>query len=730
MQSGEHIDSEPARRPIGRWAAFAVMAIACANIALALWMPAYLRADAIAEQTIRARHLAEQILTTRNYYINMVVLPLLINRGPGADMQELINPLSLPKPIQFALNASDIRRETETRVTIVSPYGQELSNHVGFDAFQQSAWNALQVDPERTAVEEKRIGGKPTLRIAVADRLTQQSCISCFNSEPNATKHDWRVGDIRAMMQVERVIEAPLMAAQKLSNDIVVAVAFGSLVVSLLLLLLERALASRNEQKAEADSKIRFLAFHDAMTGLLNRARFNELFAEYLSKVGSASDTATLLLVDLDHFKTINDVYGHAAGDEVIRQAADRLREVAGGDDLVARIGGDEFAVAQLASIDANEALRLADAIVAIMAKPFAVGNHQFKLSASVGVLYCPDDVHEVATLFKSADKALYKAKQNGRGCYAIYDAELDRALSVRRQIENRLKAIVDNPEDFALVYQPLCDVRHGEVKGFEALMRIDNCDDTPIPADVFIPIAEEMGLIAPIGRHILLRALQFAKTLPDPLTIAVNISPRQFFVADASQSLVEVMRRTLEATGFPAHRVELEITEGLFLDSTDHVAVQLQGLKELGVRLALDDFGVGYCSLGYLSKFPIDKLKIDRSFLSDAIERPKQIVPILQTIASLGRTLGLVVVAEGIETSEQAALAEQVGCHQLQGFYFCRPIDERDVPAYIECNRISTDGLKETGETTGGAGYASFWSRLLWTKTAGIWSPAISRAS
>jgi diguanylate cyclase (GGDEF)-like protein len=437
-----------------------------------------------------------------------------------------------------------------------------------------------------------------------------------------------------------------------------------------------------------------------------------------------------IYLVDLDHFKQVNDGYGHAAGDAVICIAADRLRAVVGADSLVARLGGDEFVIIQPASASLGDVQRTAGDIVDALAQPYSVGGKQFSLSATVGVRICPTDVTDTTQLYKAADRALYKAKQAGRNGYAIYDDALHRALTERRQIEQRLRVMASDPQACGIVYQPLCDVHYGEVIGFEALMRLGNGGDYSVSPEVFIPIAEDLGLIADLGANILNRALAFAITLPDPMTIAVNVSPRQFFAADPAQSIVEVTRRALEATGFPPHRLELEITEGLFLKVTDEVTAQLNGLKALGVKLVLDDFGVGYCSLGYLARFPVDKLKIDKSFLAEAIEQPERILPILSSIASLGQTLGLEVVAEGIESPEQAKIAERVGCQQLQGFYFCRPIYETDVAAYILCNRIGTQKVKSGCQLAASDGDGGFWSLLAWIQTSGTWSPVISKAS
>jgi len=726
MLAGMPTPSEPTVRRSRRLLAAAIGAMAIGNIALALWLPGHDRAKVLDNETKRSARMAEQVLTTRNRYIETIVIPHALGAASAASTW-IVDPATIGAATRFAFETSDIQFENGSTIAITSPFPWPDHQDREMTPFQRSAWTTLQANPGQVIQVQTDIDGQRAIRLAVADRMTSGSCLSCHNADPMSPKHDWQLGQVRAVLQIDRVIEGALAAAEQNTHAVVAGVSMGSLILSLALIFLERAFARRRDQHLKAESKIHFLAFHDPMTGLLNRARFSDLFVEALRRDGR-SHALTLHLVDLDNFKVINDTYGHAAGDEVIRIAAERLRAVAGSADLVARIGGDEFVVAQIAPASTADTIRLADAIVAQMAEPCQIGAVSFALSASVGVYICPEDGHDAMALFKRADKALYRAKQLGRGCYAVYDADLDRALMERRQIEQRLRAIAEDPDAFSIVYQPLCDVRFGEVRGFEALMRIDDHANAPISADVFIPIAEDMGLIAEIGAHMLNRALRYALNFPDPLTIAVNLSPRQFFVADPGQSIVEITRRALAATGFPAHRLELEITEGLFLQSTDHVAAQLQGLKELGVKLALDDFGVGYCSLGYLSRFPVDKLKIDKSFLSDAIARPAQIVPILQTIATLGTTLGLTVVAEGIETVEQAEIAERVGCTQLQGFYFCRPLEATDVASYILCNQIGTRRLAAAVTADQGES-GSFWSRLAWAETSGTWSPGRDRS-
>ena len=454
-----------------------------------------------------------------------------------------------------------------------------------------------------------------------------------------------------------------------------------------------RGVGSDITDRLGQERRIRFLARHDSLTGLLNRAAFQEhlgLAVEAASRDGG--ETAVLLL-DLDGFKEVNDAFGHDAGDALLCEVADRLRGVLRGSDALARLGGDEFAALVAAGREVEEnAEQLARRVVAVMGQPFALGGREIRAGASVGVALCPSHGRDADALLKAADLALYRAKQDGRGRHRLFAAEMREELHHRRSLERDLRHAAERGQ-LDLHYQPIVEVAGGRLVGAEALLRWRHPELGHVPPSFFIPLAEESGLVLPLGRWALERACRDAAGWTGGLAglpVSVNLSPVQFARED---DLVGRVARALAASGLAAGRLVLEITETVLMRDQPATVAVLGELRALGVRLAIDDFGVGYSSLAYLRRFPVDKLKLDRSFVRD-IERDPEDRKIVGAMILLGQTLGLETVAEGVESEAQLRCLAELGCDQAQGYLIARPMRHADFVGFAARHRPAAEGL------------------------------------
>jgi diguanylate cyclase (GGDEF)-like protein/PAS domain S-box-containing protein len=429
----------------------------------------------------------------------------------------------------------------------------------------------------------------------------------------------------------------------------------------------------------EAQAQIAHMAHHDALTGLANRTQLVEKLAETLAVLPLRGGGVAVHFIDLDRFKKVNDTLGHDGGDFLLKTVAERLSSVTHGDDVVARLGGDEFVVVQMGVTDRDQAEDLARRLIAVVTAPTNLREQSIMATASVGVALAPVDGNDPERLLKSADLALYKAKAEGRNCIRFFDPALDAELLARSKLERMVRDAVMH-EGFALHYQPLFDMAERRLIGFEALIRLPAEDGKLIPPLVFIPIAEELGLIDEVGAWVLREACRTAAAWPENLTVAVNLSPAQFSAGNISS----IVAAALKETGLAAHRLELEITETLLLGNSEPIIAELRTLKSMGVAIVMDDFGTGYSSLSYLWRFPFDKIKIDRSFMQGFDGSGRDAGTVVKTIIALGRELNMRVTVEGIETAAQAAFLDKVDGDQAQGFFFGRPVPASEVAANI----------------------------------------------
>jgi len=435
---------------------------------------------------------------------------------------------------------------------------------------------------------------------------------------------------------------------------------------------IQTVIAVRDQrERLKTEAKMRLLAFTDPLTGLANRTRFFDLLAIHTASRRDRDKVGAVLMIDLDRFKEVNDTLGHAAGDIVLRMVADRLQSTMRMDDVLARLGGDEFAVLQTAVEAADNATALAARIVKIIAaSPFMLDGQPIHLGASIGIAMAPDDGDDPAELMRNADLALYAVKADGRGLFRRYDPSLDEKMRQRRAIEAGLRLALAEGQ-MELHYQPLVDSKTGFITSAEALVRWNHPVRGLVPPLDFIGIAEETGLIVPLGEWVLNTACAEAATWPGEMRVAVNLSPAQF----RERSLVPVIVAALNSAGLAPGRLELEITEGVLLSDEAGTLATLNELRSLGIHVSMDDFGTGYSSLSYLRKFPFDKIKIDQSFVRQ-LPQDAESAAIVRAIITMAKCLGMSTTVEGVETSEQFDFSVLEGCDTIQGYLVSRPLD------------------------------------------------------
>jgi diguanylate cyclase (GGDEF)-like protein len=435
-------------------------------------------------------------------------------------------------------------------------------------------------------------------------------------------------------------------------------------------------------ERKRSEEKIAYLAHNDTLTGLVNRAQFADRLNKLLASMDGKAKLAVLFL-DLDHFKYVNDTFGHPLGDDLLKAVAKRLSECASDSDTVARLGGDEFAIIKTGLKEADEAARLAERICTEIKEPYDLDGVQAVVDVSIGIACAPEDSTRSADLMKQADVALYRAKNDGRSVFRFFEPAMFARIEQQRRLEADLRNAI-TMRQFELLYQPVVNIEDNRIVGVEGLVRWRHPERGLIAPSEFIPAAEETGLIIPLGEWVIRQACRDAANWPDEIKIAINLSPAQF----RSPSLGKVIVDALTEAGVAPSRVELEITEEVLLGHNKETLATLNELRKLGIKIVMDDFGIGYSSLNYLRLFPFDRIKIDRSFVNDLSSGNDLSFAIVQAVSRLARALDIPTTAEGIETNEQLELLRAAGCTEFQGYLFSKPIPAADIARLVKIER------------------------------------------
>ena len=453
-----------------------------------------------------------------------------------------------------------------------------------------------------------------------------------------------------------------------------------------------RGVAADITSARKAEARVAHLAHFDSLTDLPNRALFNQSLQRSLTRMRDDQKLAVLYL-DLDDFKTINDTLGHGAGDLVLKSVANRLEHTIGIQGMVARLGGDEFAIS-LRNCGSNEdVVRIANEIIAKVSEPLMIDGQRVATGVSIGIAIAPESGSDCEELIKYSDIALYHAKENGRGCVSVFEVSMHHAVQERRSIEIDLRAALRQNE-LELFYQPLVNIDTSEIMGYEALLRWNHHEKGMIMPDVFIPVAEDTGLIVQLGEWVVRSALYEVANWPEHLSVAVNLSPAQM----RSPNLMPTIINALAATGIAPHRLELEITESVLMNDNQSNVELLHKIRSLGVRIALDDFGTGYSSLNYLRSFPFDKIKIDRCFV-DEVDSREDCRAIIRAVTGLATSLGMVTTAEGVERSDQLSQLKLEGCVQVQGYLFSKAMPATSVVGRVAPTAERAAEIRQIGK-------------------------------
>lgn len=431
-------------------------------------------------------------------------------------------------------------------------------------------------------------------------------------------------------------------------------------------------------ERRRAEQQLAHMARHDPLTGLSNRAAFRE-YTDRETARRTPGNSVAVLCLDLDHFKHVNDTFGHATGDALLCAVAARIKGAIRGSDMAVRLGGDEFAIVQVGVDQPSQAADLAARLIEMLSRPFDLGSHQVVVGISVGIAYSLAYGADTEALLRSADMALYRAKADGRGTYRFFELAMNEQAQARHALERGLRVALRDSE-LELFFQPIMNAYSQTLTKFEALIRWRHPERGLVPPAEFIPLSEEIGLIVPIGDWVLHEACRAAASWPATISVAVNLSPVQF----KEPNLVEIVDHALRASGLSPSRLELEITETVLLRNTATTLETLRRLRGLGVRISLDDFGTGYSSISYLRTFPFDTIKIDRSFVHD-LGGATNSLAIVNAIVTLGQAFGMSITAEGVETAEQLRTLQAEHCTDVQGYYFSPPVPFAEVADLIQ---------------------------------------------
>ena len=654
-----------------------------------------------------AEVVARQALAARSVY-TAAVADKLKRDGYGPDIASDKRRGHVPLPAQFLKMVGHEASRHSAGLYSYRPLSKwNLEPNQGLrDEFQRWAWNELEQQDRskpsgpidwQAVWRFEKVGDARTLRYMRADPASSASCVNCHNQFETRretvayrtitgvpTGKQWRqhqlLGAIEVDIPVDRIEE---IAAGQARRTLIMVVGISLIGLAVAAWYAFYDIRRKHLLAAQFERQARF----DSLTGLANRMQFQERAREALSRASRDSRVIALLFVDLDRFKRINDSLGHELGDEVLKQVAQRLSQSLREVDLIARHSGDEFTILLHGDGEAPDLTRVARKLLDAIGRSLSIDNQELFLSASVGIACYPNDGGDVETLLKNSDIAMYRAKEQGRNNYQFFSADMNSRALETLSISNRLRQAIER-DQLLLYYQPRVDVRSGAITGVEAVLRWRHPELGMLEPKRFIQLAEDTGMISEIGRWALEAACAQARRWDDagvpPVRIAVNLSTRQFQASD----LFSMVTGTLRAHALDPRRLELEITESVLMQQPEAAGALLARFHELGVRLSIDDFGTGYSSLSYLKRFPIDYLKIDKSFI-DGLPGDSNDRVITGAIMALGRNLNVRVVAEGVETIDQYAFLAAHGCDELQGYLFARPAPADEIEPLLQQGRI-----------------------------------------
>lgn len=726
-----------------------VLVIALAGTLLVSLVSPYMLEWFVTQTAVdNAQQQAATFRNIRNYYADQVVTKVTGGGGFSTMAEHQTSATGVPVPATFLIEMVDYDRPQELVMTdLISPYPFKNRMERKMDDYQKRAWKAVLADPDEFYVELLEQDGKMMVRAAQADKLNAPACVACHNNHPSSLKHDWKLGEVRGLLEVSTVVDGWLERGMWISRALSIITLCAFALVMLVNFRVARQVSKplnrisdslrdlsqgkeqglapedyqyreveyladafngfsekERERKSLAD-KVEHLAYTDPLTQLANRTGFQMQLDErmQLCDKGMEDKSCRLVrvwLVDVDHFRDVNDTLGYEVGDQVLEMLAQSLRDTLPEDTILARLGEDEFGIllgVEAASARWEDLQAMADRVQQAVSSDLQIAGRTLKLSASVGAACSSHHAKDSQELILQANIALHQAKSLGRNRAVVHSPELSQAATQRVELVNDIHHGLDENE-FIPFYQPQFDLKTGALIGAEALMRWKRKDGSLMPPGMFIPVAEQSSLIVPMGAQIMHNACQDCQNWQtqglEGIRVAVNVSSVQF----ADDELVSLTEKVLEKTGLAPELLELEVTESGMLGEVDEAIDTLQKLHELGVELALDDFGTGYSSLSYLKTLPVDRLKIDREFVRDLLNNSDD-QAILKMIVELGEKLDLKILAEGVEEADQLSLLQASGCQEAQGFYYAKPLP---LDEFIEFARTYQQGLKASADQTG----------------------------
>lgn len=660
----------------GRFVVIALLALIACNVAVAQILPLLLRNNMLEAARHFTLQVVAQVRASESYLANTTVARVNARASDAAANGEHNGSVPVPLSTTMVFDSGNILGGTGLQVRLYRSGSR--ANHPA-TAFEAEAFKVFETSPDAVLTRVIVRNGQRLFEMAVSDNLAP--------STPG-------------VLTVVKSIEDDLRSTETLGRNIVIGSSIGSGLIGLALIFFGAQERARARERDALMLRLETAAYTDFMTGLLNRGRFMELGERMVLETANCR----LFLIDVDHFKEVNDEFGHAAGDQVICETARRIRTLAGEDGLLARLGGDEFVLLRPAGEATEQAARIGAALVEALAQPFTLADCRLQLSASVGCAESATSRGNLDQLIMDADAALYRAKQAGRNRFVLFDHSFHNDRIRRRRIEKTLTRALAGGE-FEYRYQPMFSAQSGRLIGFETLLRLRDRSGSYIPPAEFIPVAEDMRLMAAIGEQTLLDTLAIATHWPQDICVSINLSPHQFTEPNRQgRSLPQVLANIVDRTGIAAERVCLEITEGIILAGNDAVIEQLYALRTMGFSIALDDFGSGFSNLGCLWQFAFDNIKIDQSLTRGLKTNAVELSAIVRSITNMAHTLGMQVIAEGVETEEAAEFFRQTGCDALQGFLLGRPARLEEVTAVIATDSLRRQLRARTATDAGGA--------------------------